>query len=86
MLWLDTNNLFKFRHAALMVDKRQLEMDGAVEVIEKITPVFKNSVLVLILCKLIIDIIKSNGLRIRPILHTADTITPHFTVSNGFLR
>ena len=35
-------------------------MDGAVKIIQEITPVLKNRIFILILCQLIVDVIKTN--------------------------
>src|SRR5699024_9127606 len=82
---LDLDDRFKFLHVAVVVDERQLEMDTAVKVIEEITPVFKNSIFVLILCQLIVNVVKTDGFGIIFILHPADSIPCHFPVGNGLL-
>ena len=43
-----------------MVDKRELHMDAAVEVVEEITPALENRALVLVLSQLVIDVIETD--------------------------
>ena len=69
-----------------MVNEGQLELDGAVKVIEEVTPVLKDCVLVLILCQLIVNIIKADTFGIRLILYPPDAILSHLTVCSGFLH
>ena len=47
-------------HVAVLVDKGQLKMNCAVKIIQEITPVFKDGVLIFILCQLIVDVIKTD--------------------------
>ena len=75
---LDLDYRLKFLHIAMMVDKRQLEMDTAVKIIEKITPIFKNGILIFVLRQLIIDVVKADGFGIIFILHPADPVPCHF--------
>ena len=50
VLRLDPDHPLEFRQVGLMVDKRQLEINRAVKIIEEITPVLENGALVLVLC------------------------------------
>ena len=59
-------------HVAVLVDKGQLKMNCAVKVIQEITPVFKDGVLIFILCQLIVDVIKTDRLGIKLVLHPTD--------------
>ena len=72
-------------HVAVLVDKRQLKMNCAVKVIQEITPVFKDGVLIFILCQLIVDVIKTDRLGIKLVLHPADTVPSHLMVWNRLL-
>ena len=60
-------------------------MDTAVKVIQEVTPILENSVLVLVLCQLIVNIVKTDGFGIIFILHPADPVPCHFPVRDGFL-
>ena len=85
VLRLDPDHLLEFRQVGLMVDKRQLEINRAVKIIEEITPVLENGTFILILCQLIVDVIEANGLGIQAVLYPADPIPPHLAVGDGFL-
>ena len=61
-------------------------MNRTVEIIEEVAPALKDAALVLILCKLIIDVLKLNGFGIECICHLTDAICTHALVFNGFLR
>ena len=45
-----------------LIDERKLHVYACVKVVEKIAPVFKNGGLIVCLCKLIVDVLKSNAL------------------------
>ena len=60
-------------------------MNRAVKVIQEITPVFKDGVLIFILCQLIVDVIKTDRLGIKLVLHPADTVPSHLMVWNRLL-
>ena len=60
-------------------------MNCAVKVIQEITPVFKDGVLIFILCQLIVDVIKTDRLGIKLVLHPADTVPSHLMVWNRLL-
>ena len=81
----DPDHIFKFFHAAFMIDKAELKMNAAVKIIQKITPVFKNSIFILILSKLIVNIRKPDCLRITSVFHPADPVSCHLLVGNGLL-
>ena len=68
-----------------MVDERQLEMDGAVKIIEEVAPVLKDRALVLVLSKLIIDVIETDRFGVETVLHAADPVASHLLIGNGFL-
>jgi len=61
-------------------------MNAAVKIIQKITPVLKNGIFILILCQLIVDIRKPDRLGITFILHSADPVPRHFFIGNSLLR
>ena len=79
-LWRDTDDSLKLCHVGLMVDKRKLEIDCAVKVVEEIAPVFKNGVFVLVLCQLVVNIIEADSLGIELVLHPANAVSPHLTI------
>ena len=85
LLLRDVNGLPETLHIRPLVNKRKLKTDGRIKVVEEITPVLKNSVLVLILCKLVIDIEKLHLLcKVMP-AHVTDTVPVHFPVGDCLL-
>ena len=69
----------------MVVDKGKLKLNGRIEIIEKITPVFKNGVLIVLLGKLIVNVKEADRIGLKTLVHTADTVLAHFTVSDAFL-
>ena len=67
------------------VQKGQLETDGAVEVIEKIAPAFKDGGLVLVLAQLVVDVLELDGLGVAAIRHLADAVRPHPFIGDAVL-
>ncbi len=61
-------------------------MDGTVKIIEEVAPILKNSVLVLVLRQLVINVIEPNGFGIIFILHPAYPILRHLPIGNRLLR
>ena len=79
------NDLLVFSHIILVVDKRQLKADTNIEVVEEVAPAFKDGVLILVLCQLVVNVVESDGFGIQMFLHPADTVAPHFQIWNGTL-
>ena len=86
MLRLDLNDLVVLAHVALMVDERQLKADTGIEVVEEVAPAFKDGVLILVLCQLVVNVVESDGFGIQMFLHPADTVAPHFQIWNRTLH
>ena len=80
MLRFDLNDLVVFAHITFVVDERKLKADAGIKVVEEVTPAFKNGVLILVLCQLIVDVIEADGFGIQMFLHPADAIPPHFQI------
>ena len=59
------------------VQKGQLELNGAVEVVEEIAPALEDRCLVLVLRELIVDVLELDGLCVAAACHTADAVRPH---------
>ena len=85
VLGLDPDHLLILRHAAFVVDKRQLHVDAAVEVVEEIAPALENRALVLVLGQLVIDVIETDRPGISVLLHPAGTVLCHLPVGDGIL-
>ena len=67
------------------VQKGQLKLNGAIEVVEKIAPALKDRRLVLVLRELIVDVLELDGLCVVAACHTADTIRPHSFIGDTVL-
>ena len=68
------------------VEKRQLKVDGCVEVVEEITPAVKDGAFVLVLRELIVDVLKLNGLCVVVFCYPANAVREHPLEGNGILR
>ena len=86
VLRLDLDYLVVLAHIALVVDERQLKADTGIEVVEEVAPAFKDGVLILVLCQLVVNVVESDGFGIQMFLHPADTVAPHFQIWNGTLH
>ena len=86
MLRLNLDNLVVLAHIALMVDERQLKADTGIEVVEEVAPAFKDGVLILVLCQLVVNVVESDSFGVQMFLHPADTVAPHFQIWNGTLH
>ena len=60
-------------------------MDTGIKVIEEITPVFKDCILIVVLSQLVVDVLEADALRIRFSLYSADSISSHFLISDRLL-
>ena len=67
------------------VDKGKLELHGAVKVIQKIAPRFKDCGLVLVLRELVVDVLVLDHLGVARVSHTADTVRPHTLIRDAVL-
>ena len=68
-----------------MIDKGKLNLNGGIEIFEKIAPVLKNGGLIVLLSKLIVNIQEPNGLGIETLVHAANAVRTHFTVADAVL-
>ena len=80
------NALLKVFRVRGQIQERELQMNPAVKVIEKITPAFKDGGLVVILRQLVIDVLKLDGFCVIAVGDTAEAVRPHPLIWNGFLR
>ena len=69
----------------MLIDERQLEVDGTVKIVEKIAPILKDQVLVLVLCQLIVNVVKLHLLGEIPLRYDADTVPAHLLIGDGLL-
>ena len=77
--------LLELIDAGSLVDEGELHEDGAVEVVEEVTPILKDGGLVLILGKLIVDVVIADGLGVESAVHLADTVTAHLHIGDRLL-
>ena len=81
----DDDGLLKGGFAGNGVHKGKLEADVGREVIQHITPGFKDCFLILVLRQLVVDVEELNGFGVVMIGDAADTIRPHSLIRNGLL-
>lgn len=60
-------------------------MDGSVKIIEKVTVILKNLVLIIVLCQLVVDVVKLNLLGEKVIVHHTDAVPAHLLIGNRLL-
>jgi len=85
LLCRNVDALAELIEACLLIDEGELDEDRAVEVVQKVAPCFKDGSFVLVLCKLVIDVLETDGLGIEPVIHLADTVAVHLHIGNGLL-
>jgi len=67
------------------VQKGQLELNGAVEVVEEIAPALEDRRFIFILRELIVDVLKLDGFGVVAACHPADTVRPHPFIGDAIL-
>ena len=77
--------LTKLIEACLLIDEGELDEDRAVKVVQKVAPVLKDCGLIIVLRKLVVDVLKGDGLRVEAAVHLADTVAAHLHIGNGLL-
>ena len=85
ILLRDTDGLLELVDIRPLVDERKLHKDCAVKVVQEITPVFKNSGLVLVLGKLVVDVVKADSFGVKAAVYLTDAIPAHLHIRNGLL-
>ena len=81
----DRNTLSKGLLRSCQVHKGKLELNGAVKVIQEVTPTIENLLLIFVAGKLIVDVSELDGFCIMRIAHPADTIRAHTQIRNAVL-
>ena len=82
----DGNGVSKGLLRCRKVQKRQLEMNRAVKIIEEITPTLKDCRLIFVLGELIVDVLKLDGLCVVAVRYAADSVRPHPFIRDTVLR
>ena len=85
LLCRNVDALAELIQACLLIDEGELDEDRAVEVVQKVAPVLKDGSFVLVLRKLVVDVLKGDGLRVEAAVHLTDTVTAHLHIGDGLL-
>ena len=85
LLCRNVDALAELIEACLLIDEGELDENRAVEVVQKVAPVLKDGSFVLVLRKLVVNVLKGNGLRVEAAVHLADTVTAHLHIGDGLL-
>ena len=85
LLCRNADALAELIEACLLIDEGELDEDRAVEVVQKVAPVLKDGSFVLVLRKLVVDVLKGDGLRVEAAVYLADTVAAHLHIGNGLL-
>ena len=81
----DRNAFGKILHVGPLVDKGELDADGGIKVIEKITVILKDLCLIIGLGKLVVNIKKLNGLGKELVIDAADPVLIDLPVRDRLL-
>ena len=85
LLCRNVDALAELIEACLMIDEGELDENRAIKVVQKVAPVLKDGSFVLVLRKLVVDVLKGDGLRVEAAVHLADTVAAHLHIGNGLL-
>ena len=85
LLCRNVDALAELIEACLLIDEGELDENRAVEVVQKVAPVLKDGSFVLVLRKLVVDVLKGDGLRVEAAVHLANTVTAHLHIGDGLL-
>ena len=85
LLCRNVDALTELIETCLLVDEGELDENRAVEVVQKVAPVLKDGSFVLVLRKLVVDVLKGDGLRVEAAVYLADTVAAHLHIGNGLL-
>ena len=85
LLCRNVDALAELIETCLLIDEGELDEDRAVEVVQKVAPVLKDGSFVLVLRKLVVDVLKGDGLRVEAAVHLANTVAAHLHIGDGLL-
>ena len=85
LLCRNVDALAELIEACLLIDEGELDENRAIKVVQKVAPVLKDGSFVLVLRKLVVDVLKGDGLRVEAAVHLADTVTAHLHIGDGLL-
>ena len=81
----NTDTLFKALRIGTHVHKGQFKVDGTIKEVQETAPLVKDSSFIFLLCQLIVDVLKLNGLGIKIVGDSADAVGEHSLEGNGLL-
>ena len=67
------------------IDKGQLKLNGAVKVVQEITPAIEDGLLILIIGELVVDVPELNHLGVMGLRNLTDTIHSHSDIRDAIL-
>ena len=74
-----------FLYVGGLIEERKLDANRTVKIVQKITPVFKDQIFVLILRQLVVDVVELHLLGEIPLRNNADAVPAHLLVRDGLL-
>ena len=81
----NTDTLFKALRIGTHVHKGQFKVDGTIKEVQESAPLIKDGSFIFLLCQLIVDVLKLNGLGIKTVGDSADAVREHSLEGNGLL-
>ena len=72
-------------HIRPLVEERELDPDGGIKVVEKITVILENLILVLVLGQLVVNIVELHLLGEIVVVHHTDAVPAHLLIGDGLL-
>lgn len=85
LLGRDRDGLSKGFFRCGQIDKGQLKLNGAVKVVQEITPAIEDGLLILIIGKLVVDVPELNHLGVMGLRNLTDTIHSHSDIRDAIL-
>ena len=78
LLCRNVDALAELIEACLLIDEGELDENRAIKVVQKVAPVLKDGSFVLVLRKLVVDVLKGDGLRVEAAVYLADTVAAFY--------
>ena len=86
ILFGNVDRLFELADARSLVDEGELNENGAVEIVEEVAPILKDCGLVLVLGKLVVDVVETDGFGVEAAIHLTDAVLTHLDIGDRLLR
>ena len=81
----DMDGAALFLYVGGLIEERKLDTNRTVKIVQKIAPVFKDQIFVLVLCQLVVDVVELHLLGEIPLRNNADAVPAHLLVRDGLL-